>query len=388
MALAEAEPRGARGRRVLFIQATEPAGYPPLIHASMLMAEAGWEVAFLSAPIRGRPLRLSPHPNITVHAVPERPSHVMGKAAYVGYSAAAARLALRMRPDVVYASDPLGAGPGLLAARLSGAMLVYHEHDSPPPGGLNPWLARWRSAAARSARVVVFPNAARAEAAQSELGFSNDRLRIVWNMPRREELPALVPREDGPLLVYYHGGISPARLPETVADAVRRSGGRVKLRIAGREAPGAQGYLARLLDAGNSHNAATSVEYLGELPFRSELLARTATCDLGLALMPRDSMDINMRHMAGASNKPFDYMAAGLALLVSDLPDWHEMLVRPGYARGCDPADPGSVAAALGWFLDHPEKRRAMAARSRAKIEAEWNYDAAFAPVMAELVNG
>jgi glycosyltransferase involved in cell wall biosynthesis len=376
-----------RQHRVLFIQATEPAGYPPLIHASMLMAEAGWEVTFLSAPIRGRALKLSPHPNITVHAVPERPSHVMGKAAYASYSAAALRLALRM-PGVVYASDPLGAGPALLAARLSGAMLVYHEHDSPMPGDLNPWLARWRAAAARSARVVVFPNAARAEAARSELGFPADRLRIVWNMPRRKELPALAPREDGPLLVYYHGGIAPARLPETVVEAVRRSGGRVRLRIAGREAPGAQGYLAHLLEVGGSSDVPGSVEYLGELPLRSQLLARTATCDLGLALMPRGSADINMRHMAGASNKAFDYMGAGLALLVSDLPDWHEMFVRPGYARACDPAAPDSVAAALGWFLDHPEERRAMAARARTKIAAEWNYDAAFAPVMAELANG
>src|SRR6185437_5230835 len=101
---------GRRGTaaRVLFIQATEPAGYPPLIHASMLMAEAGWEVMFLAAPIRGRVLRLSPHPNISVHAIPGRPSHVMGKGAYASYSVAAARLALRMRPGVVYSSDPLG----------------------------------------------------------------------------------------------------------------------------------------------------------------------------------------------------------------------------------------------------------------------------------------
>ena len=118
-------------RRVLFVQATNPGAYPPLIHASMLMAEAGWEVTFLSAPIDGDELALNPHPRIKIHAVRSRPSHVMGKVEYAVYAAAAARLAVRLRPDVVYASDPLGAGPGLLAARLAGAALVYHEHDSP-----------------------------------------------------------------------------------------------------------------------------------------------------------------------------------------------------------------------------------------------------------------
>src|SRR6516164_2825344 len=130
--------------RVLFIQATNPGAYPPLIHASVLMAEAGWEVTFLSAPIDGDELALEPHPRIKIHEVRTRPSHVISKVDYAVYAAAAAQLALRLRPSVVYASDPLGAGPGLLAARLAGAKLVYHEHDSPEPGSLPPVLARLR----------------------------------------------------------------------------------------------------------------------------------------------------------------------------------------------------------------------------------------------------
>jgi spore maturation protein CgeB len=101
--------------------------------------------------------------------------------------------------------------------------------------------------------------------------------------------------------------------------------------------------------------------------------------------MPLTTSDVNMRNMTGASNKPFDYMAAGLALLVSNLPDWREMFMVPGLARACDPADPDSIDTTLRWFLDHPEKRRTMAELGRSKIEAEWNYDTAFAPVMAEL---
>ena len=65
---------------------------------------------------------------------------------YARYVASAAALALRVRPDVVYISDPTGVPPGLLAARIAGAHLVYHEHDSPAPGTLQPWLARLRAA--------------------------------------------------------------------------------------------------------------------------------------------------------------------------------------------------------------------------------------------------
>jgi spore maturation protein CgeB len=78
-------------------------------------------------------------------------------------------------------------------------------------------------------------------------------------------------------------------------------------------------------------------------------------------------------------------MAAGLALLVSDLPDWKTMFVDPGFGLACVPSDADSVLAALGWFIDHPEERRAMADRGRSKVKAEWNYDTQFRAVLESL---
>ena len=371
--------------RVLFIQATNPGAYPPLIHASLLMAEAGWDVTFVSAPIAGDTLALAPHPHVKIHAIRTRPSHVMNSVSYALYAAAVARIALRFRPNVVYASDPLGAGPGLLAARLADAALVYHEHDSPSPGALHPILARSRAAAARAARLIVFPNEERAHVAQSELRLSDDRLHIVWNVPTRAELALSAAPAEPPLVVYYHGSIGPERFPEAVAFAVRRMAGRVRVRIAGYEAPSARGYVRHLV--GTDTGAATDnpVEYIGMVPSRADLLMQAARAHVGLALMPCQSSDLNMRFMIGASNKPFDYMAAGLALLVSDLPDWKTMFVDPGFGLACDPTDADSLSAALAWFIDHPEARRAMAARARAKIEAEWNYDTQFRAILESL---
>jgi glycosyltransferase involved in cell wall biosynthesis len=309
----------------------------------------------------------------------------MSSVNYSIYTATAAGLAARLRPDIVYASDLLGAGPGLLAARLAGARLIYHEHDSPQPGMLHPILGRLRAAAILSARLIVFPNDERARVAQSELRFSDNRLHIVWNVPRRAELAASAAPAESPLVVYYHGSITPERLPETVAVAVRRMAGRVRLRIAGYEPLGARGYVRHFVgsDAGAAED--NPIEYIGMIPSRTDLLTQAARAHVGLALMPCQSNDLNMRHMTGASNKPFDYMAAGLALMVSDLPDWTRIFVEPGFGLACNPADVGSLSAALGWFIDHPEARRAMAARARAKIEADWNYDTAFAPILCVL---
>ena len=110
-------------------------------------------------------------------------------------------------------------------------------------------------------------------------------------------------------------------------------------------------------------------------------LPGVSRCDVGLAFMPKDSDDINEQAMTGASNKPFDYLACGLALLVADLPDWRKMYVESGYGLVCDPDDPESIAVALRWFLDHPDEMRKMGERGRQRIAAEWNYETQFAPV-------
>jgi glycosyltransferase involved in cell wall biosynthesis len=89
--------------------------------------------------------------------------------------------------------------------------------------------------------------------------------------------------------------------------------------------------------------------------------------------------------MTGASNKPFDYLACGLALLVSDLPEWRALYVDNGYAVAVDPDNAHSIAAALNWLRMHPAEMRAMGERGRQRVFDEWNYETQFAPVLKHL---
>ena len=376
-----------KAKSVLFIQCTDPAGYPPLINASALLADRGWQVTTLTAPVRGFDLVLPSDPRICVEHIRPRKSHRLQIEDYGRYLFSTAALALRIRPDAIYASDMPSAGPALLARLLSGAKLVYHEHDSPDPGGPKTYLKRMRRIILRKADLLVFPNAKRAEIVGAEHGLDPARVKIAWNMPRRAELPTLSPKDDHPLILYFHGSITPTRLPFTVIDAVRQFAGRIELQIAGYEVPGSPGYLASLLAHARNASGSALAHYVGQIPERAHLLQEAARAHIGLSFMPKNSCDINMRHMAGASNKAFDYMAAGLPLLVSELPDWQEMFVAPAYARACNPGDVNSIAAALRWYLDHPDERQAMGARARVRIETEWNYDTAFAPVAAAIAD-
>jgi glycosyltransferase involved in cell wall biosynthesis len=177
----------------------------------------------------------------------------------------------------------------------------------------------------------------------------------------------------------------PARLPVSVVKALAILPESVKLRVIGYETIGHPGYVSELLETGKRLGVGDRIEFLGTLPDREELLSWCRKCDVGLSLMPKGSDDINERTMAGASNKPFDYLSCGLALLVSDLPDWRTTYVEAGYGLTCDPDDSDSIATALRWFLGHPVEMREMGERGRQKIAAEWNYEMKFSPVIERM---
>ncbi len=97
--------------------------------------------------------------------------------------------------------------------------------------------------------------------------------------------------------------------------------------------------------------------------------------------MPLATDDINLETMAGDSNKPFDYMACGLVLLVTPLPEWERLYVDTGFGIACNPADATALTNAFQWYLEHPTEREQMGMAGRAKILSDWNYEQQFQPI-------
>ena len=129
----------------------------------------------------------------------------------------------------------------------------------------------------------------------------------------------------------YQGSIVPARLPLAVVGALTQLPDCVKLRVIGYETAGSRGYIEQLRDHARQLGVEHRIDIVGVLAHRFELIGWVRRCDAGLSLMPIGATDINERSMTGASNKAFDYLASGLPLVVSDLPDWRATYVEPGY---------------------------------------------------------
>lgn len=380
-------------KRILYIQYTNPASYPPLQHSSRILADAGWQVLFLGIGAHGSDaLRFPPHPDITVRRLSFQPSGWHQKLHYIWFTAWVLFWVLRWQPAWVYASDVLSCPVSLLVSYFPGLNVVYHEHDPPT---VNPQSAsrtsrfmRWalwaRRRLAVQVRLCIFPSEQLANHyLQSVTG--TPRTHIVWNCPRREEVaPVRAPSApDGALNLLYHGSISPPRLSSTVLTALSMLPDCVRLRVMGYETTGHVGYVGELQRIASELGISERIEFLGVVP-RSTLLESCRECDVGLAMVPI-KCDSLLRPMVGGSNKPFDYLACGLPVLVSNLPDWRATYVEPGYGLACDPHDPESIAAALRWFLEHPAEMRAMGERGRQRILQEWNYERQFQPVFESL---
>ena len=385
------EPVSGGRVRVLYVQYTNPAVYPPLLHSIGLLADAGCDVRLVGLDTMNRDLAIAYPAGVTARLLPAEAPGWRQKVNYAQFARVAMAEAAAFRPDWVYASDALSTPVARLLARRAVPRVVYHEHDTPfeawQPDSASFFMGRVmkaRLALARRADICIVPNATRADALRTATGRRD--ITVVWNCPRREEAAHARERADHVgLRVLFYGSVAPGHLPLSVVDALAQLPPTVELEFAGYETFAHHGYIQTLLDHARTRGVGTRVHYNGVLN-RTQLLDLSSTCDVGLALFASTPANPNEEGMVGASNKVFEYLARGLPVLTGDRADWREAFEAAGVARSCERDSPESIASALRRFLDNPDERRAMGERGRRRVVADWNYETQFAPVLRTLV--
>jgi glycosyltransferase involved in cell wall biosynthesis len=297
----------------------------------------------------------------------------------VRLGAEAARLAQRgasVEPDAVHAHDAAMLLPGLLAARRSGAKLVYDSHElaTGVPYRGKSWAtvvtAVERLGAPRADGVItVSEGIAAALKRRYRLARMPTVVRNVADLPPPGARPAPNLRErlgigDAPLVLHL-GAAGQGRGCETLLGAVARLAG-VHLLLLGAAGPDAE----RLRSIAAREGASERTHVLPPVP-PDGLLSYTAQGDVGVSLL-EDSCD---NHRMALPNKLFEYVAAGLPVVVADLPEAATLVRERGIGWCADPADVESVATALREALAHGRDddllRRLAAARRDLRWEIE-----------------
>jgi glycosyltransferase involved in cell wall biosynthesis len=368
-----------RERRILYAQYTNPANYPPLQHSSRLLADEGWDVRFLGIDSAGAALRLVPHARIAATTLKYVPPGAWQKVHFASFSARVVGAVLRWRPRWLYASDLWSCPAALVAANL-GCPVIYHEHDEPAARNTSSFVRMCLHARARlaaQARACIIPNESR------RLRFAEQhpgaRTLRVWNCPARAEVqPAREPDPAGEFVLHYHGTIGAPLIPETLLHALGLLPSSIGLHVFGYETMGSRGYAEHLRQLARALGLERRVLIHGPVQ-RAELWSQMRVAEVGISLSPLCGTDANLLALAGASNKTFDYLAAGLALLISQRTDWTELF--GAFGEACDPADAASVAAAIQRLYTERAATRARGEAGRRRVLQEWNYERQFEPV-------
>lgn len=284
-----------------------------------------------------------------------------------------ARRAAACRPDAIHAHDAAMLLPGLLAARRAGARLIYDSHELatgvPYRRGAWPPVVSIveRLGAPRADAVIVV-----SDGIAARLG-ERYRLRaaptVIRNLP---DLPppgaAAVPdlrRDlgvgDAPLLL-HQGAAAAGRGAETLLQALALLPGAHLLFL------GVEGADAERLDRRATSLGVAARTHLWRPVPPDALLSHTAQADVGVSLL-EDSCE---NHRLALPNKLFEYVAAGLPVVVSDLPEVARLVEEWQIGWRADPGDAASVAAALEAALarrDDGELRRRL---GHAASELTW----------------
>jgi glycosyltransferase involved in cell wall biosynthesis len=141
---------------------------------------------------------------------------------------------------------------------------------------------------------------------------------------------------------------------------------------------GAKDYVNQLLDRIKTLGIEQRVKYLGTPSTREELYHVSRGSHVGLVLFQipfRDSM-------AGASQKPFEYMAAGMMLMVPELPEWDSFAVQTGFGIACLPHDVSNIIEKLQFLQNNRALVEGMRIKARERILHGWNYENFFLPVV------
>lgn len=286
--------------------------------------------------------------------------------------------ALKAKASIYHFHDPELIPVGLVL-RILGRRVIYDVHEDYPDAIMHKaWIPVW----ARKLTSKVFNFVEKRSASKfnavvlAELGYQDSFKNVktikqdILNYPVYS-VNAVERSLDnqGPINLIYAGSISEIRGAVQMVEALhilRSEAINVHLYLVGPiNQPSLQVKLGKLADEYGLHDHITMTGLVSH--DRVYEYYRFAHIGLGL-LHPVDNF------LKSLATKIFEYMAIGLPMVVSDFPNWKQLLTEVKVGVTANPLDPPDIAAKIKYLIDHPQIRIGMGEAGRKAYEEKFNW--------------
>ncbi len=283
------------------------------------------------------------------------------------------RAAVREDADIYHFHDPELIPIGMLLT-LRKKRVIYDAHEDLPGQILSKyWIPRWvRGIVAKGAEVVetigsLFFDGIVAVTPAIASRFPKKKTAIVQNFPLLNELAPseAVAFQERRNAVAFVGGISVIRGVKEVIEALTLipESLDVRLVLAGSFSPAELETEFRKLPGWNR------VEYVGWVS-REGVRDLLKNVRAGVVTFYSVPNSINSQ-----PNKMFEYMSAGLPVIASNFPLWHEFVGDREHGLLVNPLDPADIANAIRELIEHPDEAEEMGKRGLKAVQAKYNWD-------------
>jgi glycosyltransferase involved in cell wall biosynthesis len=281
-----------------------------------------------------------------------------------------------VRPALIHCNDYNTMWVGVAARLLGGSTVVYDSHELWPDRNQRP-EPRWWLIACEFLFVHLAHRTITASPGYAEVMARRYRIRppgVIRNIPDASLLSSAAgsdngdsPAGDGDRLALYVGALTTGRGLELSIMALSHIDD-VRLRLVG---PARPAYLAELVELARREGVSDRVEFYGAVS-PDELIETISEASVGLALI----QPVCLSYRMSLPNKVFEYVAAGLPVLGSDLPAIGALINEHRIGLLAEPGEAEDVALKLGEMME-PERNSAFREAARkAAVELAWDREA------------
>lgn len=246
--------------------------------------------------------------------------------------------------DLVVANDYTALPAGAALAVQTQARLIYDTHEY--AAGERDEEIRWRllyppyiRAIERSgiAAGAIVTTVSEGIATRLAADYDIAQPTVVRNLPFYRSVPERKAAANP--LVHYHGVIVPGRGLETLIDSVQWWQPQFRLRIQG---PSSPSYLAELKARADRNGVASRIMFARPAPAH-RLVDSASEADIGIHVLP----GFSHQNSYALPNKLFEYLMAGLAVVVTDLPEMRRVVAGKGVGRLVEGESAEAIAEAV-----------------------------------------